>query len=337
MKYGNIYLKSHIVYYNRSYKKLHLIIADGLPIINIVYIIFRFFAKTFKISSGNKKLTELLFENLKEKRNFMKVYQKKLKTDKNLCSIKKKQQLNYNNLLVNRNNNDISSAQLNCCNQEQKLSIQSGKINKYNLDAKYNKDNKSDVGNNSFINDINKYYSVKAINRSFNNLANEENKNLKSNYLNINTDFPNNKNKDKALHLQFNNVNFKTDYHSEKSLADIKKLKTTHYIKKKLFPYKYYLCSIFIKNVDISKRSFFFTKKFTVVYNFICQLFDISSYLILQREFQIMKNTVIEEKQRNIIEKGQKINVNASSFNINMRECLDSKKFSIFGRIKPIK
>ena len=238
---------------------------------------------------------------------------------------------------MNRNNNDISSAQLNCCNQEQKLSIQSGKINKYNLDAKYNKDNKSDVGNNSFINDINKYYSVKAINRSFNNLANEENKNLKSNYLNINTDFPNNKNKDKALHLQFNNVNFKTDYHSEKSLADIKKLKTTHYIKKKLFPYKYYLCSIFIKNVDISKRSFFFTKKFTVVYNFICQLFDISSYLILQREFQIMKNTVIEEKQRNIIEKGQKINVNASSFNINMRECLDSKKFSIFGRIKPIK
>ena len=91
---------------------------------------------------------------------------------------------------------------------------------------------------------MSKYYSVKAINRPFNNLTNEENKNMKGNYLNINTDFPNNKNKEKALNLQFNNLNMKTDYHSEKSLADLeykfKKLKNkTHYVKKKLFPYKY--------------------------------------------------------------------------------------------------
>ena len=87
-----------------------------------------------------------------------------------------------------------------------------------------------------------------------------------------------------------------------------------------------------MKNIDISKDSFFFTKKFLIVYNFICQLLDISSYLILQREFQTMKNTVVEEKQRNIIEKGQKINVSARSFNMNMRECLDDKKLSIFGK-----
>ena len=66
----NIYLKSDIVFYNRSYKKIYLIIADGLPIINVVFIIFRIIAKIFKISSVNKKLTELLFENLKEKKFF---------------------------------------------------------------------------------------------------------------------------------------------------------------------------------------------------------------------------------------------------------------------------
>ena len=48
-----------------------------------------------------------------------------------------------------------------------------------------------------------------------------------------------------------------------------------------------------------------------------------------------MKNTVIEEKHRDIIEKGQKINVSSTSFNVNMKECLDGKKLSIFGRIKP--
>ncbi len=64
----NIYLKSDIIYYKRSYKKIHLIIADGLPIINIIIIIFRMVAKILKISSVNQKLTELLFENLKEKK-----------------------------------------------------------------------------------------------------------------------------------------------------------------------------------------------------------------------------------------------------------------------------
>ena len=62
----NIYLKSDIVYFNRSYKKIFLILADGLPIVNVVFIIFKLIAKVFKISSGNKKLTELLFENLQE-------------------------------------------------------------------------------------------------------------------------------------------------------------------------------------------------------------------------------------------------------------------------------
>ena len=66
----NIYIQNEIVYYNRSYKKLFLIIADGLPIVNIIFVIFGCFVKAIKISSQNKKLTELLFENLKEKKLF---------------------------------------------------------------------------------------------------------------------------------------------------------------------------------------------------------------------------------------------------------------------------
>ena len=108
----------------------------------------------------------------------------------------------------------------------------------------------------------------------------------------------------------------------------------THYIQRKLFPYKYYLCSIFIKNIDISQKSIFFTRKFVVVYKFICRLFDISSYLILQREFQILKSTMMIGKYKDVLENRQKINVNDHSFNIDMKECLDSNKFSILGRIK---
>ena len=47
----NIYIDSNIIYYHRSYKKIFLIIADGLPIVNIIIIIFGLIARIFKISS----------------------------------------------------------------------------------------------------------------------------------------------------------------------------------------------------------------------------------------------------------------------------------------------
>ena len=85
----NIYLKSDIIFYKRKYKKISLICAEGMPIINVVFAIFRLIAKMLKISSGNKKLTELLFENLKEKKIIIdgKQLQKiKLKSNKNIKS-----------------------------------------------------------------------------------------------------------------------------------------------------------------------------------------------------------------------------------------------------------
>ena len=39
-------------------------------------------------------------------------------------------------------------------------------------------------------------------------------------------------------------------------------------------------------------------------------------------------------KQRDILENKQKINVNDHSFQIDMKECLKSQKFSILGRRK---
>ena len=137
---------------------------------------------------------------------------------------------------------------------------------------------------------------------------------------------------------QSSKLNIKKRLNEEKSISNYDKLAKErtkkHYIKSKLFPYKYYLCSIFIKNVDVNKESIFFPKKFITVYNFICQLFDISSYLILQREFQIIKNTLLRGKYKALIENRQKINVNDHSFNIDMKECLDYQKFSILGRVK---
>ena len=57
----NIFINYDVVYYNRSYKKLFLIIANGLPNVNAIFIIFKILAKILGVSFGNKRLAQLLF------------------------------------------------------------------------------------------------------------------------------------------------------------------------------------------------------------------------------------------------------------------------------------
>ena len=367
----NIYLSSDIIVYNRSYKKMFLIIADRLPIVNIVWIFFSLIAKVFKVSSGNKKLTELLFENLKEKPNKInKINEEpfnvlKAKAKSNHQSVKKfnsiNKNLSNNNLpyqtgLSNRNNNfnrsnnfgnttnnninDVSSSFIHLSPQHasrKKIVIDSRRRSSYSRNDNFkffkkfkNENNLSNIlSNNSFNNNINVSYYPVGVN----------NNNININIHNNMKNYENNKSEDFTPKHQSSKIKIKKIGNNEgKSFINNKKMTTIklkkNYVKVKLFPYKFYLCSIFIKNIDAQKKSIFFTKKFINVYNFICQLFDISSYLILQREFQIIKNTIGRGKYRALIENRQKINVNDHSFYSDMQECLDFHKFSILGRVK---
>jgi len=360
----NIYLKSEVVYYNRSYKKLFLIIADGLPIVSVVFTVFKLIAKVFKISSGNKKLTELLFENLQEKKqnkikgdrfSFFKFKQKNENSDKkinkknndgNKSQIKKMNTNNNNNSnnnnisLTNNNLNDASSLKMNSQSEHSKKLVNITKKRKSSLrNISINNKSKFSLNLNPQINQNQLLHS------SQNNL-NVNFKNINNNKININIQNNNigdiNSNQ-KNIESSSNNQLIKSKMKKRNSIGEKSNkshsiFKTpssrSNYVQKKLFPYKYYLFSIFIKNIVLPKNSIFFTKKFIVVYNFICQLFDISSYLILQKEFQIMKNTIMIGKYGDIIENRTKINVNDRSFNNEMKECLDYQKFSILGRVK---
>ena len=303
----NIYIKNEIVYYNRSYKKIFLIIANGLPIVNIIINCFKCFVKAIKISSGNRKLTELLFENLKERKTFFKL--------KNKESKKKLDDLNINNSTLKGNNTNYQSDNsifqlknqnnINLLENKVAQNFEKFSIDKVKIKSKFRSDNKLII---------------------FNKDSNKDNTKVNPNFMENDT----------SLNLPFSDLISKNENKDLKDL-DRQLLKTifrTHYIKKSLFPFKYYLCSIFIKNFDPKKNYCFLSKKFIVVYDFICQLYDISSYLILQREFQIMKNSVLEKEQRNILEKSQKVNVSDRSFQYEMNECLNKKKLSILGKIK---
>ena len=372
----NIYINSDVFIYSRSYTKMFFIIADRLTIVNIVYIFISFIAKIFKISSGNKKLTELLFENLIEKPNKSSKINKepfnvlKSKNKGNYQSSKKlhsiKKHLSNTNLLQNNNIiytphngnfsknifgnttnnyiNDVSSSyihlspqhnlskRINLLNYEGRKNTIGSKNGKsrYNKKVKNNKINFSNIVSSKFNSNFNLNYTP--IDVSNNNININIHNNVRNYDCNKSIDSPKHQTNKYTNKKKVIIIDEKNHYNNEHKLQ--KEITKNLYIKSKLFPYKYYLCSIFIKNVNPNKESMFFTKKFIHVYNFICQLFDISSYLILQREFQIIKNTLVKEKYKEIIENRQKINVNDYYFNTDMKECLDYHKFSILGKVK---
>ena len=336
----NIYLKSDVVYYNRSYKKIGLILANGLPIFNVIFGFFRILAKVFKISSGNKKLTELLFENLKKKKINIKNNQLshlKYESKKKLSKIIQ----NNSSIRINNNTNDISTFQLN--QKESRKKILSRASERKNSLGNLEYKPKIGLNSNNLFNH-NKNGLTKSSKKNNNDIKEDEKRAFNNIKMNINSQIHHLKeifsiksdDISSNLHLS-NKINKKKEMENDKKnkVNSVWQNKSQDgYIKKTLFPFRYYLCSIFIKNIDVSKNSIFFTKKFVVVYNFICQLFDISSYLILQKEFEIMKNSILLEKYRDILENRQKINVNDVYFNLKMKECLDTKKFSILGNLK---
>ena len=93
----------------------------------------------------------------------------------------------------------------------------------------------------------------------------------------------------------------------------------------------YYIGSIFIKNLDISKKRHFFSTRFAKIYIFLCQLYDIKAYLALQREFNALKK-ILSKKNLKIIEKFKKINVNYSNFLTDINDCIQNKKFHILAQ-----
>ena len=104
----NLYLEPGIILYSRKYKKILLIIAEGLPIMLAVFSIFEKIANIFKFAEENKKLVELLFENLKEKKDKFKQSKQKVKISEN--KIKESHaNLNPNRLMLPQ---DISNLKL---------------------------------------------------------------------------------------------------------------------------------------------------------------------------------------------------------------------------------
>ena len=302
----NLYLEPGIIHYKRYYKKLHTIFSDFFPFAYFIFIIMKNISKIVKKAESNKKMIELLFENLKEKANLFEENIQKLRIQNN----PKSGRLSFNNL-TNKKNIDNS----NNYKGKQKLSVDFSFINnKFNIQKSFIM-NKNNVNINNEINNTNTFSNKKKPNSKF---YQQHKKSVTNNTTNQNLITNYNILKSENNLLKYNNIN---NYFHHKKI----------FIKEKLFPYKYYLFSVFIKNLNISKGNCVFSQRFSKIYTFLSQLFDITTYLSLIKQFNAIKK-IFSEKNKNLIEKNKKININSNSFIKDINNCIGEHKFYILAQ-----
>ena len=309
----NIYLEPGIILFKRKYKKLYIIFSDFFPVAYIIFIIMKNISKCVKKAESNKKMIELLFENLKEKPNSFEetLYQLRIKNKSN------NKLINHNFITKKSNEKSIEN-----------ISIKKQKL-KYTIEPKQK-------NNNTFKNNSSKNLNIKKLNNSNNNINKSlSNKNIHSKFYQNNKKLLLNNNNTTKQNLISNENNDYKDIHFLEKINNFESCKQIKpkkkIIKQRLFPYKYYLCSVFIRNLDASQDSLFYTSRFAKVYSFLCQLFDITTYLCFQREFNALKKT-FNEKSIHLIEKNKKININSNNFIRDINRCIGEQKFYILAQ-----
>ena len=315
-----IYVEQSNVYYNRKYNNILVILSNCLPFIWLVHNIAKLIAKIFKLSSINRKMTELLFESLTEKHNKFQSYIRDMKSKKSFGNFI----FNQNIINNNSNNKNNKKNSINSNKNNNHLNIPNAKnTEENNIISMPNNDNSRNINNYSNVTLINKIYVSKNNNNKRDSTLNVSKNNLKPNSAYINDGG--------LLDLKINalNLNNMAKNNENNMMPQFKKNKK--FITNQLFPYRYYLCTIFTKNIDLAKHPFCMSKKYVKVYYFLCQLFDISSYCILQKEFNVTKNFIFDEKKLQLIEQNSKINVNDQFFMRDMNDCIIRNKFHILG------
>ena len=336
----NLYLEPGIIHYKRSYKKIYQSISEWSPIIYIIFILFKNIAKITKTAEGNKKLFELLFENLKERPDKFKLFSEEI--DKISKRNNKKHQLNKTYLKQNFMNNlrSVAGAKPSSYLKEMK-SIESSYKSGFFENSSNKKIIKKPTKTSIKIreeNVIKKQRSLKFVekrNKNTNNNATCTQDKLNiieqpSNFLKLNKIQC-----QKKFSIQSSNINFKKNRRS--SVVSIKKntepkekeTPKVQFIKKKLFPYRYYLGSVIFSRFKMKQNYCLYSNKFAKVYNFLAKFLDISTYLILLRQFHFIKNNFFNRKDLYRIEENNKINVNKENYfrdadeGINCKEILN--------------
>ena len=181
---------------------------------------------------------------------------------------------------------------------------------------KYSKD-KLDLNSN-----FNKFNDIYKLNENNNNKNNNNSIN-KSEMINSGKITKACKNSNKSL--EKSGISLNTLYSKKES----KPYRNVYRIPKKtkLFPMFYFFLDIIMDKLERPKTFCCVNKKYLIAYNFVARIFNISSYILLFKYFNIHKNFILKEMKNYNININKKININDNEIMETIEQNIFSKNF----------
>ena len=262
----NIYMDDGHVYYTRTFKKIFLIIANIFPLFNFGLFVMKGFTQYVKMSFTKRKLTGLIFENVNIKSK--KLFQ--IKIDEINTNYKAKKN-NKIQLSANKSENELIKDR-DIMKKDKLFELN------YTKEKIIMKD-KKDNSNNSIINN-----SILQNNKIAGTSLNDENLFNKFKVKQIS-----------SMHLHNNKSSSIYDRFKEKESFNSSKNKIMNKKEKYLFPFYYYFMDFIFDNIINPRRFFCISRTYLTVYYFMCNLYDISTHLILFKHYYLL-NSIIKDK-----------------------------------------
>jgi hypothetical protein len=282
-----IYMDQGYFYYTRTYKKIFPIISDVFPILNLLLYLFKNITRGVKLTLAKKRTTEILFENIPNHQKNNINYKKKFFNEqfRNI----KKDVINKKYSYENKNNNKFD--EINNNSNDNNNSNNNNLNNKFICDTELKKNNK-----NLFPKELNNNAEKISSFLLLNKIENDPNKS-NTNDISLHGLLNKNKNQFKRKKTIFINKGnfFPLDLSKFDNQNNVIKEKLKETEKKNLFPLYYFFLDIFIDKLVKPKTFCYIDKKYLIVYNFMGQIFDISSHIQLIKNFNILQNIFFDE------------------------------------------
>ena len=292
----NIYMDNGYIYYTRSYNKIFIIISNMFPIFKLLLFFFKKFTQFIKMSIIKRKLAGVLFEN--------KEIKYKNNNKNRIEDIKKniKTDFHLDKLKEHKNNKNDELIEQNNNSNIDILNISRIIHREHNTKKKINLNNSKEFN-------IKNSFSPK-----------EENPKIILNKINLFSSF-----------LKHNeSLSFYDNFQPDKP-----KKKYINHKMKYLFPYYYFLLDFILDKFLHPTKFFFVPKTYFIVYNYMCQIYDISSHIILFKQVKILTKIFGDKKYESedeirSIKKFKKINIRQAKSIEQLDKDLKQRKSVIF-------
>ena len=277
----NIYIDYGVIYYTREFKKLFLIISNVFPLFRFILYFIKCFTKHVKMSVIKSRLVGLIFEN----RTMPKTNVFQLRRLNQLIDWKNKTNyLSLNNgikeLISDQNEDPPPCENKRNCDLNEKE-----KINNNNNDNDNDKksNNKSSLMNSNIS--LNNDNLINILNR-------KEMLDLNSKKLPVLSELP----------MKSKEVFTKSNKQVNNPLK-----------KNAVFPFHYFFLDFYFDRLINPQQFHTISQKYFTVYNFMSQIYDISTHILLFKQFNLVNNglkKIYEEKGFCPAQPFKKININ---------------------------